>query len=318
MAENMHIAIAGCNGRMGRALIEAVLEAKGCTLSGGSVRAGSAYIGKDIGMLAGLVDPLGVAITDDVFMLLEGADAVIDFTTADYTLEVAQAAAEKNVAHIVGTTGLSDTQQATLDSCAAEIPVIQAANMSLGANLLAGLVEQTAARLGEEFDIEISEMHHHHKQDVPSGTALMLGTAAASGRKVVLADVRCTHGDSARKPGDIGFSVMRGGDVVGEHSVLFAGVGERLELTHKATDRSIFARGAVRAALLGKRQSTGNIFHARCAWTIGDEKCNRLNFLLLKTAKTFFHHSLCACTRMYVYAARAERNAFSCMGNENF
>ncbi len=251
----MKIGIVGCAGRMGRMLLAEVLATKGTQTAGGSERPGNPYIGKDIGELAG-AEPsgvsLGIPILDDAEALFRVSDAVIDFTVPAATAHHAALAAKTGTALIVGTTGLSPDQQAEIDGAALKTAIIQAANFSLGVNLLAGLTRQVAAILDDNFDIEIIEMHHRHKVDAPSGTALALGQAAAEGRGVDLGEtaqrVRDGH-TGARRAGDIGFASLRGGDVVGEHSVIFAADGERIELTHKASSRSIFARGAVRAAL---------------------------------------------------------------------
>ncbi len=255
----MKIGIVGCAGRMGRMLLAETFATEGAEPAGGSERPGSPFIGKDIGELAG-TEPLGIPVGDDAGALFRNADAVIDFTVPAATAGHAELAAKTGTALIIGTTGLSPDQQAGIVKAARKTVIIQAANFSLGVNLLAGLTRQVAAILGDDFDIEIIEMHHRHKVDAPSGTALALGQAAAKGRGVDLEEVsqRVRDGHTGpRRAGDIGFATLRGGDVVGEHSVIFAAEGERIELTHKASSRSIFARGAVRAALWAKGREPG-------------------------------------------------------------
>ncbi|NKD76941.1 4-hydroxy-tetrahydrodipicolinate reductase [Haematospirillum sp. H1815] len=247
----MKIAVAGCAGRMGRMLVQEILAADTVTLAGGTEPQGSPFLGQDIGRLVGTTEPLGIAITDDPSSLFSHADAVIDFTTPDATTVHARLAATHRTALIVGTTGFSPTQQEAVSIAAKSIPIVMSPNMSIGTNLLFALTERVAAILGLDYDIEILEMHHRHKVDAPSGTALGLGQAAARGRRTALDDVsqitRNGH-TGARTPGTIGFASLRGGDVIGEHSVIFAADGERVELTHKASSRQIFARGAIRAA----------------------------------------------------------------------
>ncbi len=247
----MKIGIVGCGGRMGRMLIETVLSTSGATLAGGTEQPGNALIGTDLGALAG-VEPNGLCVGNDLRSMFEAADVVIDFTLPVATVAHAEMAGETRTALVVGTTGLAVEHFAALDAAAKIAPIVHAGNMSIGVNMLLGLIEQVSATLGEEYDIEIMEMHHRHKVDAPSGTALMLGEAAAAGRGVDLNAVsqRTRDGHTGpRKAGDIGFATLRGGDVVGEHSVVFAGEGERIEITHKASSRKLFANGAVRAAL---------------------------------------------------------------------
>jgi 4-hydroxy-tetrahydrodipicolinate reductase len=247
----MRIGICGCNGRMGRMLMEAVLSAEGCALSGGTERAASEVIGSDPGTLLGR-DPVGAQVTADARVLFQASDAVIDFTAPAATLAHAALAAELGKVLVVGTTGLSKDDEARLAEAAKSAPIVYAPNFSVGVNLLMALTERAAAILGDDYDIEIVEMHHHHKVDAPSGTALGLGRAAASGRQVALDSVWCKSRDGhtgARPRGEIGFATLRGGDVVGDHTVMFAALGERVELTHKASSRAVFAKGAVRAAL---------------------------------------------------------------------
>jgi 4-hydroxy-tetrahydrodipicolinate reductase len=255
----MKIAVLGAAGRMGQSLARAVAATEGCVLAGGVEAKGSPAVGRDLGEVAGL-GPLGIPITDDPLPLFAEIDGVLDFTAPTATVAFAGLAAQARIVHVIGTTGLSPDDMATIEAAARHAAIVKAGNMSLGVNLLAGLTERVARTLGPEFDIEILELHHRHKRDAPSGTALMLGEAAASGRGVALKDraVRSREGDvGPRREGDIGFAVMRGGDVVGEHKVIFVGDGERIELVHVATDRGIFARGAVRAALWARGQEPG-------------------------------------------------------------
>ena len=256
----MRIVVAGAAGRMGRMLIETIHATDGAVLAGAIERPGSTAIGGDAGQLAG-VGPSGVTITDNALEAVLHADALIDFTAPASTVELAALAAQARIVHVIGTTGLSPADIGKIDAAARHAVVVRSGNMSLGVNLLAGLVKRVAATLGPEYDIEILEMHHRMKVDAPSGTALLLGEAAAKGREIALAEhsqrVRDGH-TGARTSGDIGFATLRGGTVVGDHSVIFAGPGERLELVHKAEDRGIFARGAVRAALWGHGRKPGH------------------------------------------------------------
>jgi 4-hydroxy-tetrahydrodipicolinate reductase len=256
---DMRIAVLGAAGRMGQALTRALAETPGCTISGGIETKGSPAVGQDIGAVAGL-DPLGVTITDDPLPLFAHIDGVLDFTSPASTVAFAGLAAQARIVHVIGTTGFSDDDLVKLNAAARHATIVKAGNMSMGVNLLAALTERVAATLGPEFDVEILEMHHRHKRDAPSGTSLMLGAAAAKGRDVSLAQKSVTtrDGDTGpRRDGDIGFAALRGGDVVGEHSVIFAGPGERIELAHIASDRGIFANGAVKAALWGRGKPPG-------------------------------------------------------------
>jgi 4-hydroxy-tetrahydrodipicolinate reductase len=255
----MRIAVLGAAGRMGQALTRALAETAGCTLAGGLEPKGSPAVGRDLGEVAGL-DPTGVTITDDPPHLFAQVDAVLDFTSPKATVAFAGLAAQARIVHVIGTTGFSDDDLQKLEAAARHATIVKAGNMSMGVNLLAALTARVAATLGPEFDIEILEMHHRHKRDAPSGTSLMLGDAAAKGRAVSLAErsVRTRDGDTGpRREGDIGFAALRGGDIVGEHRVIFAGPGERIELAHIASDRGIFARGAVKAALWAKGKPPG-------------------------------------------------------------
>ena len=254
------IGIVGCGGRMGRTLIRQVTQTAGCALSGGTEAEGHDALGKDLGLLAGLEQEMGQIATTDRQALFEASDVVIDFTVPETTALLAGLAAETNTAHIVGTTGLDEDQARAITDAAQKTVVVQAANFSLGVNLLMALTRQVAQTLDPQFDIEVLEMHHRHKVDAPSGTALALGHAAAEGRGVDLNAVADRVRDGitgARKEGDIGFATLRGGNVVGDHSVIFAADDERIELSHKAGDRTIFARGAVHAAQWAHGQAPG-------------------------------------------------------------
>ncbi|MDE1151729.1 MAG: 4-hydroxy-tetrahydrodipicolinate reductase [Micavibrio sp.] len=256
------IGIIGAAGRMGQMIAREILGGQhtGATLAAALDHDSCPALGKDMGTLLGL-EPCGVKITADKHAAFEAANVVIDFTNASATVDFASLAFQHGTAYVVGTTGLAEKEQGALKVAAQKAAVLQAANMSLGVNLLVSLIEQTAKRLGPDYDIEIFEAHHRHKVDAPSGTALALAEAAAAGRGVLLKDalIPARFGQiGARPEGSIGLSVFRGGDVIGDHTVTFAGMGERLELTHKASDRSLFARGAVTAAcwLAGKPAGT--------------------------------------------------------------
>ena len=258
MAE-MRIAIMGAAGRMGLELVRAVHASDGCIVAGGTERPGSTAIGKDLGTLAG-VGHLDAMITDDPLELIAKVDAILDFTAPKATVEFAGLAANARIVHVIGTTGLGEADEKAIAAAARHATIIKAGNMSLGVNLLVAITKKVAQALDADFDIEVVEMHHKHKVDAPSGTALMLGEAAAAGRGITLKDhsERGRDGHTgARRRGDIGFASLRGGNVVGEHTVIFAAEGERIELSHIATDRGIFARGAVKAALWGRGKGPG-------------------------------------------------------------
>jgi 4-hydroxy-tetrahydrodipicolinate reductase len=255
----MALIVVGAAGRMGRTLIRAIAESPGVRLAAALEREGSPELGADAGTLAGL-QPLGVQVTDDPLPAFAAAEGVIDFTTPTATVGFSELAAQARIVHVVGTTGLTPADDERLAAAARHAAIVRSGNMSLGVNLLAGLVRQAARALDTDFDIEIAEMHHRHKVDAPSGTALLLARAAAEGRGIDLAahSVRARDGQTGpRRPGDIGFAVLRGGGVVGDHSVIFAGEGETIELTHRAFDRGIFARGAIKAALWGRSRKPG-------------------------------------------------------------
>lgn len=259
MTSEMGLVVAGAAGRMGRALIRVVAETPGLRLAGAVERPGSEAVGQDAGLLAGL-PALGVAVADDPLPLVAGADGILDFTGPASSVALSELAAQARIVHVIGTTGLSPEDEQRIAAAARHAPIVRSGNMSLGVNLLAQLVREAAAALGDDFDIEIVEMHHRHKIDAPSGTSLLLGRAAAEGRGIDLAghSVRVRDGVTGpRRPGDIGFATLRGGSVVGDHSVILAGEGELVELTHRAFDRAIFARGAVRAALWARGRKPG-------------------------------------------------------------
>ena len=256
----MRLVVAGAAGRMGRMLVQAIHETDGATLAGALEREGSPALGQDAGLLAG-IGANGVSISANALEILAQADGLIDFTSPAATIAYAGLAAQARIVHVIGTTGLSADDIEKIDAAARHAVVVRSGNMSLGVNLLAGLVKKVAQTLGEDFDIEIVEMHHRMKVDAPSGTALLLGEAAAKGRNIDLAarSVRARDGHTgARIAGDIGFATLRGGTVVGDHQVIFAGTGERIELAHRAEDRGIFARGALKAALWGHGRKPGH------------------------------------------------------------
>ncbi|MFG1221733.1 4-hydroxy-tetrahydrodipicolinate reductase [Xanthobacter wiegelii] len=247
---DLRIVIAGAGGRMGRTLIRAIAESEGLKLVGALEYAGSAHLGEDAGLMAG-AGPNGVTVESDVAPSLNGADVVIDFSTPAATVRLAGRLAEAGIAHVIGTTGLSNEDNAAIADAALRTVIVKSGNMSLGVNLLAALTRRVAATLGDDFDIEIVEMHHNRKVDAPSGTALLLGEAAAAGRNRKLDDCSERGRDGITGPrvkGNIGFASLRGGSVVGEHMVIFAGTSERIELVHKAENRTLFANGALVAA----------------------------------------------------------------------
>ena len=257
---DMRLVVMGAAGRMGRMLVRTIGEMPGVAVAAALERAGSDTLGKDAGAVAGL-PPLGVPISDDPLQAVVHADGILDFTAPAASVELSALAAQARIVHVIGTTGLSAADLKKIDAAARHAVIVRSGNMSLGVNLLAALVERAAASLGPDWDIEILEMHHKMKVDAPSGTALLLGESAARGRNIALAErsVRSRDGHTgARREGDIGFATLRGGSVVGDHSVIFAGTSERLELTHRAEDRAIFARGAIRAALWGRDKKPGH------------------------------------------------------------
>jgi 4-hydroxy-tetrahydrodipicolinate reductase len=256
---DMRLIVAGAGGRMGRALVRVISETPGAVLAGALEAPGSELLGKDSGVLAGL-PANDVKLSADLWELSANADGIVDFTIPAASIANVAIAAQRRLVHIIGTTGLSASDMAVIKSVTSRAIVVQSGNMSLGVNLLAAVVKRVAQSLDESFDIEILEMHHKAKIDAPSGTAFLLGEAAAAGRGVDLH----THSDrgrdgqtGARRPGDIGFASVRGGTVTGDHSVIFAGPMERIELTHRAEDRTMFAQGAVKAALWAHGRKPG-------------------------------------------------------------
>ncbi len=256
---DLRIGVVGAAGRMGSTVVRQVTMTDGCVVAAASEIPGSDAIGRDAGEVAGC-GALGVKIVDDAASLFDKVDAVIEFSIPAATTAHVARAAEAGCIHIIGTTGLSPEQEAVLKTAGEKTTVVYAPNMSLAVNILLALTRRVAAMLDDDFDIEIVEMHHRHKVDAPSGTALGLGRAAAEGRKVAFDDVAVLSrvGQTGeRQKGQIGFATLRGGDVTGEHTVLFAADGERLELSHKSSSRQIFARGAVRAALWARAARPG-------------------------------------------------------------
>jgi 4-hydroxy-tetrahydrodipicolinate reductase len=248
---DMRLIVAGAGGRMGRTLTRVIAETRGAVLTGALEAPGSELLGKDAGVLAGLPEN-GVKLSADLWALSADADGILDFTVPAATIANVAIAAQRGLVHIIGTTGLSPSDDAVIKSVTSRAVVVKSGNMSLGVNLLAAVVKRVAQSLDESYDIEILEMHHKAKIDAPSGTALMLGEAAAAGRKVALSShsVRGRDGvTGARRSGDIGFASLRGGTAAGDHSVIFAGSSERLILSHHAEDRMLFAHGALKAAL---------------------------------------------------------------------
>ncbi len=256
---DLRVVVAGAGGRMGRTILKAVSDMGGMVAHAALEGHGSPLIGQDAGVLAGLGEN-GVVLASEAKPALDGADAIIDFTVPAATVALAEQAGERGIVHVIGTTGFGAEDERRIAAAAKRATIVKSGNMSLCVNLLAALAKRVAQALDEEFDIEILEMHHNKKIDAPSGTALLLGRAAAEGRGIDLGarSVRSRDGHTgARKAGDIGFATLRGGTVVGEHSVIFAGPSERIELVHKAEDRMIFARGALKAALWARGKPPG-------------------------------------------------------------
>ncbi|MFA7433415.1 MAG: 4-hydroxy-tetrahydrodipicolinate reductase [Gemmobacter sp.] len=257
--EKPGVVVTGASGRMGQTLIRAVLGSERLRLVACVERPGHGWIGRDAGEAMGGA-PVGVTVIDDPLEAFAGARAVLDFTAPEATVEFAALAAQARLVHVIGTTGLAPEHLARLSAAARHAVIVRAGNMSLGVNLLAQLTKRVAAVLDPDWDIEVVEAHHRMKVDAPSGTALMLGQAAAEGRGADPDAVFDRGRDGitgARRRGDIGFSAIRGGDIVGEHDVIFAADGERIVLRHIATDRALFARGALRAALWGQDRKPG-------------------------------------------------------------
>lgn len=259
MSRQSAIVVNGVSGRMGRMLVQVIAASDAAHVIGALERPGHDWIGQDLGLcLGGTAN--GVIVSDDPAQALTGAHAVIDFTAPAATVALARVAARMKVAHVIGTTGFAPDDLRTLAEIARTGVMVRAGNMSLGVNLLTALTRKVAQALDADYDIEIVESHHRHKVDAPSGTALMLGQAAADGRGVSLKDAAVPARDGitgARERGSIGFAVVRGGDIVGEHDVIFAADGERLILRHVASDRAVFARGALKAALWAQGRAPG-------------------------------------------------------------
>jgi 4-hydroxy-tetrahydrodipicolinate reductase len=257
---DVRVVVAGAGGRMGRTLISSIATTRGLTLSGAMENFQSDLLGKDSGIVAGL-PANGITIGNDFSGMLKECDVVVDFSVPWATMQfVREVGKMENRALIIGTTGFDDEQETIIAQAAKRVVIVKSGNFSMGVNLLVALTKRVAATLNDDYDIEIFEMHHNKKIDAPSGTALMLGRAAAEGRGIDLGTHSARGRDGmtgARKPGDIGFASLRGGTVVGEHSVIFAGPAERVELTHRAEDRLIFARGALHAALWARGKTPG-------------------------------------------------------------
>lgn len=259
MSDDVKVGVVGCAGRMGQLIVREVSATDGCVVAGATEASGNPAVGQDAGAVAGIGD-IGVTVGDDPAAMIAAVDAVVDFTVPAATVEHARLAAQAEAVLIACTTGLDPDQEAQVARAAQHVPVVRAPNMSIGVTVLLALTEEVAGILGPEYDIEIVEMHHRHKVDAPSGTAIGLGEAAAAGRNVDLAAVRKAVRDGHTGPrpaGEIGFATLRGGDVPGDHSVIFAGEGERIELTHRAGSRQVFAAGAVRALLWAKDKPSG-------------------------------------------------------------
>ena len=259
MSDPVAIVVTGASGKMGRMLVGLIRKSDKVRLHACLERKGHPWVGQDIGTAMGDA-ALGVRVSDDPLAAFAHAKAVVDFTTPVATVAFAALAAQARIVHVIGTTGLEPSHLTQIEAASHHAVILRAGNMSLGVNLLVKLTETVARALGDDWDIEIVEAHHAQKVDAPSGTALMLGEAAAAGRGSDLAQLRVAARDGitgARTPGSIGFSSLRGGDIVGEHDVLFAAAGERIILRHVATDRAIFARGALRAAIWGQTRKPG-------------------------------------------------------------
>ena len=255
----MRLAVVGAAGRMGCELVRAIDNIKGVVLAGATEMPGSPHLGADASQLAGLT-PSGIQIGDDPIKVLSKVDGVIDFTSPGATTQHAALAAQARIVHVIGTTGLEKNDEEKIAAAARHATIVKAGNMSLGINLLTALVRKVAAALDNDFDIEIIEMHHRHKVDAPSGTALMLGRAAAEGRGIEFEQSAILSREGitgVRRRGDIGFATLRGGMVVGEHQTIFAADGERIVLSHTASDRGIFATGAIKAALWANGREPG-------------------------------------------------------------
>ena len=257
MEENsLRIALIGATGRMGRVLVKLIHAHDRCCVHGGLVSAGSAHLGEDLGILCGLGE-IGAKAVCEAEKLIVDAHAIIDFSTPAASVFASELAAQARIPHIIGVTGFSTEQDRALLSASRHAPIVKSGNMSVGIHLLCSFVRRAARRLGEDFDVEICEMHHRDKKDAPSGTALLLGESVAAGLGIDFLENKIYGRDGLRNLGEIGFSSLRGGSVVGDHRVIFAGSGEQLILSHRAEDRSIFARGALRAALWAYGRAPG-------------------------------------------------------------
>ncbi|MCB1388621.1 MAG: 4-hydroxy-tetrahydrodipicolinate reductase [Rhodobacteraceae bacterium] len=259
MTDHPAIVVNGVSGRMGRMLVQVLTGNDKARLAGVLERPGHPWVGKDLGVMLGTA-PMGITVSDDPASVLKGAQAVVDFTAPAASVALAPMAMAAGCAHVIGTTGLSKADIAAIGEAARAGVIVRAGNMSLGVNLLVAMTRKVAAALDADYDIEIVEAHHRHKVDAPSGTALMLGQAAADGRGISLdaAAVRGRDGITGpRERGAIGFAAIRGGDFIGEHDVIFAADGERVILRHVASDRAVFARGAIKAALWAQGRPNG-------------------------------------------------------------
>ncbi|MHA7867590.1 MAG: 4-hydroxy-tetrahydrodipicolinate reductase [Salipiger thiooxidans] len=259
MTEKPGVVVTGVSGRMGQMLVREVQKSDRLKLVGAVERSDNDWVGRDLGLCMGGTET-GITVTDDALEAFAKAQAVIDFTSPAATVGFAELAAQARAVHVIGTTGLSDDDLRKIHVAARHAVIVRAGNMSLGVNLLTRITRQVAAALDADWDIEIIESHHNQKVDAPSGTALMLGEAAAEGRGVALSEVSDRGRDGItgkRERGHIGFHAIRGGDVVGEHEVIFATAGERIVLKHLASDRTLFARGALKAALWGQDKAPG-------------------------------------------------------------
>ncbi len=259
MKNPIRISVIGASGRMGQMLVKAVVENEDTKLVGVIEEDGHDWIGQDIGKLI-LGREIGVFVSDQPYEVILKSQAMIDFTRPEVSVKYSTFAAQARIVHVIGTTGFTESHLKKFELAAQHAAIVRAGNMSLGVNLLTLLTKKVSQVLGEDFDIEILEMHHNQKIDAPSGTALMLGEAAAAGRGISLldpAESSIFKAKSKRQKGSIGFAALRGGDVVGEHDVIFSSLGERIILRHVATDRMIFARGAVAAAIWGIDKDPG-------------------------------------------------------------
>jgi 4-hydroxy-tetrahydrodipicolinate reductase len=257
--EKLAVGIIGASGRMGMMTIEAIIDDPMASIGGGLVRQNSSMVGRDIGSIVGR-DPIAIAATHDIAKVFSDSDVIIDFSLPDAFTEILSMAVKTSTPIVIGTTGLTKIQEDTINDAARTIALVYASNTSLGINLLFAMIEQISRALPTDFDIDILDFHHNKKIDAPSGTALSLGKAAAKGREMNFDEVAklSREGEVGRRlSGEIGFAALRGGNVIGEHTVIFAGAGERLEVSHKTSGREIYAAGALRAAHWVSNQSNG-------------------------------------------------------------